>query len=137
MVTILCGDRRTELSQAHAQPDDLWIPLASLEAVSGWTLKPEGMCLDDFCIPLPPERREAFVQSEQVNLSEFWRYREAPVVHDGNHDVWVLGEPAIATENISASTQAPNFCLPDLTGRTYCLSQFAGKKVLLLAWASW
>ena len=55
MVTVLCSDRRTDLSEAHVQADDLWIPIESLEPTSGWTLKPEGICLDDFCIPIPPD----------------------------------------------------------------------------------
>jgi peroxiredoxin len=35
------------------------------------------------------------------------------------------------------SLEAPDFTLPDLDGKTYSLSQFRGKKVLLLSWASW
>ena len=77
------------------------------------------------------------MREERINLSELWRYREAPIVHDDASDVWVLGEPAADVESIGAATQAPEFCLPDLTGRTYRLSEFSGKKVLLLAWASW
>jgi peroxiredoxin len=32
---------------------------------------------------------------------------------------------------------APDFTLPDLDGRMHSLSDYRGKKVFLLAWASW
>ncbi|HSY78461.1 MAG TPA: redoxin domain-containing protein [Verrucomicrobiae bacterium] len=33
--------------------------------------------------------------------------------------------------------QAPDFELPDLDGKLHRLSDYRGKKVFLLAWASW
>ncbi|MBI3853814.1 MAG: redoxin domain-containing protein [Verrucomicrobia bacterium] len=32
---------------------------------------------------------------------------------------------------------APDFTLPDLKGKAHSLSDFRGKKVLLITWASW
>ena len=32
---------------------------------------------------------------------------------------------------------APDFALPDLDGNTVQLSDFKGKKIMLLSWASW
>ena len=34
-------------------------------------------------------------------------------------------------------TSAPDFSLPDLAGRLHTLSDYRGKKVLLIAYASW
>ena len=31
----------------------LWMSAADAEKVTGWTLKPEGMCRDERCVPLP------------------------------------------------------------------------------------
>jgi len=36
-----------------------------------------------------------------------------------------------------ASLEAPDFTLPDLDGRLHTLSNHRGKKVLLVAYASW
>jgi cytochrome c-type biogenesis protein len=36
-----------------------------------------------------------------------------------------------------SSFDAPDFTLPDMNGNTHSLSDFRGKKVLLLTWASW
>jgi peroxiredoxin len=36
-----------------------------------------------------------------------------------------------------ASLEAPDFTLPDPAGRPHRLSDYRGKKVLLVTWASW
>ena len=36
-----------------------------------------------------------------------------------------------------SSLQAPDFTLPDLQGKPHRLSDFHGKKILLVTWASW
>jgi peroxiredoxin len=33
--------------------------------------------------------------------------------------------------------EAPDFTLPDIDGKQHSLSDYRGKKVLLLSWASW
>jgi peroxiredoxin len=35
------------------------------------------------------------------------------------------------------SLQAPDFTLPDLEGKWHALSEYRGRKVLLVSWASW
>ena len=36
-----------------------------------------------------------------------------------------------------ASSEAPDFELPDLDGRMHQLSDYRGRRVFLVAWASW
>ena len=48
-----------------------------------------------------------------------------------------LGVPAAQRAAALASLQAPDFTLPDLSGRPHSLSAQRGKKVLLVAYASW
>ena len=36
-----------------AAVDGLWLSASDAERVTGWTLKPEGMCQDDVCVPMP------------------------------------------------------------------------------------
>ena len=38
---------------------------------------------------------------------------------------------------VLSSLKAPDFTLPDMSGKTHSLSDFRGKKVLLVTWASW
>ena len=49
----------------------------------------------------------------------------------------MLGTAAAERESALRSLQAPDFSLPDRTGRRHSLSEHRGKKVLLVSWASW
>ena len=60
-----------------------------------------------------------------------------PVAVDPEESAAYLGAPARARAAALASLEAPNFTLPDLDGRLHSLSEHRGKKVLLVAYASW
>ena len=106
---------------------------ADAETVTGWTLKPEGMCRDDLCVPLADDAR----RDGNVDLAEFWRVLGHPVASDEQGTVWVLGTAADSRSNALAGLEAPDFTLPDLAGVPHRLSDLRGKKVFLTTWASW
>jgi hypothetical protein len=136
--TVLYKDRTTTAPGAASEGDGLWLPPAELRESSGWELKPEGACLDEVCVPLPPGREGEFVRDGgQFNLAALARLLGQPVVHDDAHGVWAFGESGDARRNTLASLEAPDFTLPDLEGRLHSLSDYRGKKVLLVSWASW
>ena len=106
----------------------LQVTAADALAVTGWTLKPEGMCLDDLCVPMPSVEG-------RIDLAAFWQKIGNPVVSEG--DVWSLGVGADAHRDGLAGLDAPDFELQDLAGQTHRLSSLRGKKVFLSSWASW
>ena len=137
-MTIIYGDAPFVSASATAFGDDLWLSPGDLTAATGWERKPQGVCLGDRCVPLPPSREAAFVSPDgRFNLAEFARYLEQPVVHDDACDVWLFGEAAATRRDALRSLVAPDFRLPDLDGKLHALSDYRGKKVLLLSWASW
>ena len=62
---------------------------------------------------------------------------DRPLAVDRDEGVAYLGASAIARAAQLASLEAPDFRLPDLDGRWHSLSEHRGKKVLLVAYASW
>jgi hypothetical protein len=60
-----------------------------------------------------------------------------PVAFDPDESAAYLGVTARARAEALASLEAPDFTLPDLDGRFHSLSEHRGKKVLLVAYASW
>ena len=60
-----------------------------------------------------------------------------PVAVDREERAAYLGVSAAERAAALASLQAPDFTLPDLSGRPHSLSAERGKKVLLVAYASW
>jgi len=125
-------------ASAVADSDDLWLSLEDLHAGTGWERKPQGLCLGDRCVPIPPAREAEFVRPDgRFNLAAFARYLDQPVVRDDSGAVWVFGEAAADRRNSLSSLDAPNFRLPDLDGKVHALADYRGKKILLLPWASW
>jgi hypothetical protein len=58
------------------------------------------------------------------------------VAHDAALATWYFGLRSDQRQGLS-SLQAPDFTLPDLNGKPHHLSDFHGKKILLVTWASW
>lgn len=111
----------------------LWLAAADAERITGFTLKPEGMCRNDQCVPLPATA----VDGGRVDVEAFWRRLGNPVLSDDARTTWVLGAGAEDANAALAGLIAPDFTLPDLSGTPRTLSHLRGKKVLLVTWASW
>jgi hypothetical protein len=104
-----------------------------LTARTGWAIKPEGACLGDVCVPLPDAVRNADGTLDAAALAE---RLGAPLLHDDEHDLWALG-PATVGGRALTTAQAPDLELPDVDGNPFQLASLRGRKVLLVAWASW
>jgi len=138
-IEVIYADRPAQAVNAKAERDNLWLSAAELAKVSGWELKPEGVCKSDVCVPIPAGRELDFVRDNRksFNLASFARLMGQPVLHDDKNTVWHFGENAGARRSALKSLEAPDFELPDLDGKMHRLSDYRGKKVLLAAWASW
>ena len=99
-----------------------------LARVTGWHVRPEGLCREDRCVPFASA-------DDAVDLAAVARAIGAPLVHDADHGLWALGAEAGGRALTSAT--APELVLPDVDGKPFRLSSLRGQKVLLVAWASW
>lgn len=139
--TVLYQDMETVAANAEAENEALWMTLPELIASTGWELKPEGVCKDEVCVPVPDARRAAIIREGPsgalVNLTEFARLIEQPVAHDAQNSVWYFGPAGWEWKTRLESRQAPDFTLPDLSGQMHSLSELRGRKIFLLFWASW
>ena len=109
--------------------ETLEIDPADLERRTGWQIKPEGACKGDRCVPLPAmteHRIDARVLSDRLGM---------PLVHDESSGLWCLG-PEAGGRALS-DVRAPDLTLPDIHGQEFHLHSLHGRKVLLVAWASW
>jgi len=59
-----------------------------------------------------------------------------PVAHDEALAIWYFGLRSDQRQTLT-SLEAPDFTLPDMEGKLHSLSDFRGKKVFLVTWASW
>lgn len=133
--TILAEGQRISVPSGRAEGADLWIPTASLEAATGWALKPEGACQGEVCVPLPRGREAEFASVDAFNYTSFMRYMGHPVAHRDN--AWSIAARPEDRNDRMRSLEAPDFTLPDIDGNLHSLSDYRGKKVFLASWASW
>jgi hypothetical protein len=129
MVTILMPTAEYKV----ATHDGLWVAASDAERVTGFTLKPEGMCRDELCVPLPASA----VRGNDVDVEAFWKKLGGPVVASDARDVFAFGAPADQRNAALEGLMAPDFVLPDVDGTPRKLSELRGKKVFLATWASW
>ena len=80
---------------------------------------------------------ETTSQVSARHLDELAARGDRPLAVDREERVACLGVAAAARGAALASLQAPDFTLPDLAGRPHRLSDHRGRKVVLVAWASW
>jgi AhpC/TSA family len=137
MATVLTERGEFDVTTARASGEDLWLSARDAAESTGWVLKPEGLCKDETCVPLPRGREGEFARGEQVNVAALWRHLGQPLVHSDRGPAWVLATSARERAAALRSLEAPDFTLPDPSGRQHSLSDYRGKKVFLVTWASW
>ena len=138
---ILADDRTTKIDAPLVDGDVLWIPQADVAAALGFEIKPEGACRAGLCIPLDNSPEGGFLRRvddrDYFNVSKLAAQLKQPLVVDREHRVWSFGAvPGVQASSIDAAL-APDFALADREGKLVRLSDFRGRKVLLLTWASW
>ena len=131
-LTLLHDGRADDITVAN--PSRPTIPEAALESMLGWELQPEGLCRGTMCVPVD---QEALVREDGLDLRILADALQRPLVTDERHAVAALGASHHDRGDALASLEAPDFTLPDLDGNLHSLSDHQGKKVLLVAYASW
>jgi peroxiredoxin len=92
---------------------------------TGWSIKPQGACKGDACVPLPPGDLDVHVLSERLGMA---------LVED--RGLIALG-PEVVSGRALTTAAAPDLVLPDVDGKPFALSSLRGQKVVLVTWASW
>jgi peroxiredoxin len=138
-VTVLARDNTIEIAAALVEGDDLLVPPEFVPAITGFEVKPQGLCTAEVCIPIPSDSGWVVKRGDATyfNLTRFAAKMDQVFAVDRPEGVWSFtAVPRNRTSQVF-SGEAPDFTLPDRTGKLVKLSDFRGKKVLILTWASW
>ncbi len=114
---------------------ELGVSADDFSRATGWTLKTEGLCKGDVCVPVRDVA--AISNGAAIDVAEFARVSGRNMVVDASRNVVAMGEQASSRAAAMATLDAPNFTLPDINGNLVSLSDFANRKKLILAWSSW
>ncbi len=120
---------------AQVDPQRVRVSVHALKANLDWDVKPEGFCRGPVCVPY--RQGGDLVTENGVDLAGFAELMGRPLALDIGERVAALGVSARARAQQLASLQAPDFTLPDLNGKLHSLSDYRGKRILLVAHASW
>jgi hypothetical protein len=131
----LIDQQKTHEVPASVAGDEVRITPAAVALTLGWKLEARGLCRRGTCIPTAGV--PGLVNGQGIDLRAFADLLERPLALDVENRVAALAAPAPERARALTSLEAPDFTLPDLQGRLHSLSEHRGKKVLLLAHASW
>ena len=131
----LIDDGREVVFDAESDAGSVSITPDTLRASLGWELKPEGLCRDGVCVPVGASSDP--IGAAGIDLAAFAELIDRPLALDIEESAAALGVSASQRSAQMASLDAPDFSLPDLEGKLHSLSEHRGKKILLVAYASW
>jgi hypothetical protein len=131
----LLDDGRPVQMPAAVGPDGVRLAPEAMHSALGWELKPQGLCQGGTCIPVRPEH--GLSHADGIDLVALAAVLDRPLAVDLDEHVAALGASAAERGARLKSLEAPGFTLPDVDGRLHSLDDQRGRKVLLLAWASW
>ena len=133
--------------------EELAVDAGVFEARTGWTIKPQGACKGEVCVPLPRSpwladgRLDPTVLAERLGMPLVTDEGRPPNMRESRPNtgrpsrkfgqVWALGPETAVTGRSFTTAVAPELVLPDADGNPFRLSSLRGQKVLLVAWASW
>ncbi len=132
---VINQDGETTAVEVASNFGEFAVSLADFARATGWQLKPEGLCIDEICVPIREANR--LTDGPCIDLVEFARVTKQNIVFDRQRQVAALGERADSRSESMSSLLAPDFKLPDMHGRQVSFSDFNRRKRLLLAWSSW
>lgn len=132
VLTLIDADGR-----AHELPaDGATVDAAALETAIGWALKPEGLCRGERCVPLLG-RAVAVPDSESIDLASWAEALGYHLAIDLEEAIAAITEPADERAQALAAGQAPDLDLLDVDGNPLRFGDLAGRKRVLVTWASW
>jgi len=111
--------------------DSLTVDPVSFASATGWESKPEGLCKGDQCVPAP----EAITADGRLDVSVVANKLGMAIVEDPDHGAFALG-PESGGHALTTTT-VPDLPFTDADGNPFSLNSLHGRKVLLVAWASW
>ena len=111
--------------------ESLNIALDEFEARTGWVQQPEGFCKGTQCVPAP----DVTTVDGLLQVDKLAPKLRMPLVTDEENGLHALG-PESGGQALTTAT-VPDIVLPDIDGNPFSLSSLHGRKVLLVAWASW
>jgi hypothetical protein len=134
--TVLYQGRAITLERT-GKSEGLLIDPADLPKVNGFTLKPEGACYADMCVPIGESLLIEQDGEQWFDLTAFASLLGQAYVADTASRVWSFAELPARRESMMVDAMAPDFTVTDRQGQVVTMADLKGKKALIVTWSSW
>jgi len=134
--TVLYQGRTTTIARI-GKGQGLLIDPADLPKINGFTLKPEGACYGDMCIPIGDSLLVEQDGVQWFDLTAFADFLGQDYVGDTQSQVWSFAELPARRESMMVDAMAPDFEVTDRGGQVVNMADLKGKKALIVTWSSW
>jgi hypothetical protein len=131
---VVLADKATVVKGSWVEGEPYVTP-EDLETVLGWQVKPEGLCKNDACIPIGNSIN--FGEGDYLNLEEAATLVGHPSLSAPEVGMITIGQAHDVRSKALKDRVAPNFTLSDISGVDRSMSDWTGKKRLLVAFSSW
>lgn len=115
--------------------DRLLVAETDLPATTGWTLKPQGLCRDEICVPV--RDRSALGPDGWLDVAAVAGAVGHPVAVEAAEAMVAVGAPAAERAAALRSLDAPDVRLPTVAGGEASVRDLTGRKRLVVSFASW
>ncbi len=123
-------ESKESVVDARIDGDQIWIAADDLDDAIGWVRKPEGLCRGAMCVPV----RNSIEVDGSLDLGAVAAALGKQLVFDPAGPVAAIADDPMARGEIR---NLHELSLPDVDGQAVDLSDVAGRKVVLITWASW
>jgi hypothetical protein len=135
MATVTIVSDETREVGAEIVDDRVLVDVDALPTALGWSLKPEGLCRADACVPV--RDRDALFGGERLDLVAAADAVGLATVVDPDIAMVAVALDREQRRGALESLTAPDVVLHDLDGAPHALSEWRGQKRLLHAFSSW
>jgi len=117
------------------------IDAGDFTSITGWDLRPEGLCNGDACVPVTARHLADHGPLEPapgiIDIATAAAILDRPVVVDADAAVVAIGVPRGDRRQAMINRTAPAFTLPDLDGTARSLDDLRGDTTVLVTFSSW
>ena len=109
------------------------IATAEFERGTGWSIRPEGACRGDICVPLKSAPSGDDIDVASIDVSYIASELGMSIARH-SEGLAAIGPASHGGRALSTAT-APELILPDFDGNPFDLRSLLGQKVVLVAWS--
>ena len=133
LVTVITDDALS--APGLVKNNRVCVETTSLEMVTGWIRKPEGLCRGEVCVPV--REPEALESDGVIDLEVMAKLLGRRSVSAPEIGVIALARDGSDRKNALEGLRAPDFLLRDLDGRPFTFNETSGRKRLIVTFSSW